>query len=75
MQNHCNTGSIAGARRPSTREDAGRYERQGKLPRCECCGAVVPPAHQFSPEVSATPISCIVCGHQNDSYALRLMES
>lgn len=69
MQNHCNTGSTAGARGASTRDDPARHERQGELPRCDCCGAVIPSARQFSLELSATPISCIVCGHQNDPHA------
>jgi hypothetical protein len=50
-------------------DDPSSHERQGELPRCERCDAVIPSARQFSLGVSASPISCIVCGHQNDSYA------
>jgi hypothetical protein len=65
MQDHYNTSSTAEARGASTQDDPSRYG----LPRCECCDAAIPPARQFSLEAHATAISCIVCGHQNESYA------
>jgi hypothetical protein len=69
MPNYSSNGSTAGACGAATRDDPSRHGRQNELPRCECCDAVIPSARQFSLEVSSTPISCIVCGHQNDSYA------
>jgi hypothetical protein len=66
MQDHCNTNSTATAGNVSNRDNPSRHEERGELPRCQCCDAVIPSARQFALEVSATPISCIVCGHQND---------
>jgi hypothetical protein len=60
MQDHCNTASTA------TVGHASGHKQRDELPRCQCCDAVIPSARQFALEASATPISCIVCGHQND---------
>jgi hypothetical protein len=69
MQNHRENDATPVTCDALIRDDTSGYERQGHLPRCECCDAVIPSTRQFLLEASGTPISCIVCGHQNDSYA------
>ena len=42
-------------------------EKKGGLSHCEYCNAIIPAARSFASTVIATGISCIVCGHQNQS--------
>ena len=66
MQDHCNTASTATASNASNGGKASGHKQRDELPRCQCCDAVIPPVRQFALGVGASPISCIVCGHQND---------
>jgi hypothetical protein len=69
MQNSYNAHSTTIASRASFQDHPSMSESKAELSRCEYCNAAIPPLRNFAPEVSATAISCIVCGHQNDSYA------
>ena len=67
MQDSYNAHSTTTALGASSQQHPSMSEKKGVLSRCECCNAAIPAARNFAPAVSATAISCIVCGHQNQS--------
>jgi uncharacterized paraquat-inducible protein A len=61
MQNGHNAHSIATALGASSQHQSSLSKKT--LARCQCCDAAL----NFVPVASAAAISCIVCGHQNQS--------
>jgi hypothetical protein len=58
------TATAAGA---SSQHHHSTTEKKGEVLHCEYCTAIIPAARNFPPAFSAIGISCIVCGHQNQS--------
>jgi hypothetical protein len=67
MQNSHNAHSIATALGASSQYQSSLSKKTAELARCQCCDAALPIGLNFAPSVSAAAISCIVCGHQNQS--------
>jgi hypothetical protein len=67
MRNGHNAHSIATALGASSQHQSSLNKKTAELARCQCCDAALPIGLNFVPVAIAAAISCIVCGHQNQS--------
>jgi hypothetical protein len=63
MQNHDVPDKTSSVEHGQATAPLFRSDRTIRLPRCECCGALIPlnDARDYVDEIA----SCIVCGHRN----------